>query len=501
MSLPAEVIRYLGGLTLAGGDRDGETFRVLPWEKRLVRGCFGQPGNAAFSCGRANGKSAVVAGIAAAVVDPAGPLHGRRREVVCVASSFDQGRIIFEDVLAYLRASYDLGDTKRWRVQDSANRATVEWRATGARARCIGSDPSKAHGLRPALALLDEPAQWDAAKADRMLAAMRTSLGKVPQSQLIALGTRPAHTNHFFARMLAGNGVGYAQVHAAGENDPPFRMTTIRRANPSVDHLPSLKQELREEAKAAQSDPAMLAAWRALRLNQGVSDIQESYLLDAGTWSRIEGDAPVEGRPVWGVDLSTSSAMSCIAAWWPSGRLEAVGAFPATPDLRERGLRDGVGRGYQAMHEAGELIIAGENAVDIPTLLAEGMERFGAPRVICCDRWREAELRDHLKAARIPLAKLELRGMGYKEGGADVEAFRRAVGEGKVRPLPSLLMTAAMSEARCMVDPAGNAKLCKASEGGRRRRAKDDAAAAGILAVAAGTRTAAGPAGAYLGAA
>ena len=500
MSLPAELIRYLSGLTMSGGDRDGEPFTVLPWEKRLIRGAFGQPGNAAFSCGRANGKSAVVAGIAAAVVDPAGPLHGRRREVVCVAASFEQSRVIFEDVLAYLRESYDLTDRRKWRVQDSVNNARCEWRPNGARVRCIGSDPGKAHGLRPALALLDEPAQWDPAKADRMLAAMRTSLGKVPGSKLIALGTRPAGDGHWFARMLGGAGVGYAQCHAAGEKDPPFHLRTMRKANPSIDHLPSLKAELYAEAKAAQSDPAMLAAYRALRLNQGVSDIQETYLLDPGTWSRIEGDAPVEGRPTWGIDLGTSSAMSAVAAWWPSGRLEAVGAFPAHPSLPERGLQDGVGRSYLAMLELGELIIAGEHAVDIEALLREAVNRFGAPRAICCDRWREAELRDALKAARIPLAKLELRGMGYKDGGADVEAFRRSVGEGKVIPIRSLLMTSAMSEARCMVDPAGNAKLCKNTEGGRRRRAKDDAAAAGILAVAAGARQPERR-GAYLGAA
>ena len=173
------LVDYLGGLVLAGGDHDGQPFAVLPWERRFVRGAFAVSGPAALSVARGNGKSALVAGIASAVVDPDGPLHGPRREAVAVASSFDQSRVIFEDVLSFLRAKHDLGDRKLWRVQDSANRATVEWRATGARVRCIGSDPAKAHGLRPALALLDEPAQWDATKQDRMVAAIRTGLGKV----------------------------------------------------------------------------------------------------------------------------------------------------------------------------------------------------------------------------------------------------------------------------------------------------------------------------------
>ena len=106
-------------------------------------------------------------------------IHGRRREVSCCAASFEQSRIIFEDVLGYLRgAGFDLDDRAVWRKQDSANRAWLEHRASGARVRCIGSDPKTAHGLRPFFVLADEPAQWEPATRDRMLAALETGLGK-----------------------------------------------------------------------------------------------------------------------------------------------------------------------------------------------------------------------------------------------------------------------------------------------------------------------------------
>ena len=310
-------------------------------------------------------KSALVAGLAAAVVDPDGPLHGPRRECVCVASSFDQSRIVFEDVLAFLRAKHDLSDRKLWRVQDSANRATVEWRDTGARVRCIGSDPAKAHGLRPALVLADEPAQWEATKQDRMVAAIRTGLGKVPDSRLIALGTRPADGAHWFAKLLKG-GAAYSQVHATRRDDPPFQMRTWRRANPSLDHLPSLAAKLREEAPGARVDPGLLAAFRALRLNAGTADSEVSTLLDAGLWQRIEGVAAVEGRPTWGVDLGGTAAQSAVSAFWPeTGRLMSLAAFPSEPSLEERGLKDGVGRLYRECAERGELLTLGGAAVDV----------------------------------------------------------------------------------------------------------------------------------------
>ena len=468
----AAVLGYLGGLTLAGGDHDGALFTVLPWERRFVRGAFGVSGPAALSVARGNGKSALVAGIATAVVDPDGPLHGPRREAVAVASSFDQGRIIFEDVLAFLRAKHDLGDRKLWRLQDSANRATVEWRPTGARVRCIGSDPAKAHGLRPALALLDEPAQWDPAKQDRMLAAVRTGLGKVPRSKLIALGTRPADEGHWFAKLIKG-GAAYAQCHAAGVDDPPFRLATWRRANPSLDHLPSLAEKIREEAQTARKDPALLAAFRALRLNLGTADAEVQTLLDAGLWQSIEGEAAATGPVVWGVDLGTSAAQSAVAAFWPAtGRLEALAAFPGEPSLAERGLRDGVGRLYTECAARGELLTLGGHAVDVGGLLAAALDRFGRPVSVSSDRWREPELRDALKAAGVPLAALSLRGMGFRDGGEDVRAFRRACCEDRVHPAPSLLLAHAMSEARTVSDAAGNSKLSKGCEGGRQQQAE-----------------------------
>ena len=118
------------------------------------------------------------------------------------------------------------------------------------------------------------------------------------------------------------------------------------------------------------------------------------------------------------------------------------------------------------------------------------MERFGRPVALAADRWREAELRDKLKAAGVPLAALSLSGQGFRDGAEDVRAFRRGCADGHVTPAPSLLLASAMAEARTVSDAAGNAKLSKGSEGGRRNRARDDAAAAAILAVALGLRRA-----------
>ena len=58
-----------------------------------------------------------------------------------------------------------------------------------------------------------------------MMAALETAMGKIPDSRMMVIGTRPADESHFFARMLAG-GAGYSQLHAASalaRSGPPLR--------------------------------------------------------------------------------------------------------------------------------------------------------------------------------------------------------------------------------------------------------------------------------------
>ena len=181
----------------------------------------------------------MIAGIAAAALD--GPLAVPRGEVIVAASSFGQARITFEHVLAFMGDKLDdkLDDRRRFRVQDSANQASITDRLNGARVRVIGSDPRRAHGLAPVLVLADEPAQWPSTTRDQMLAALMTARGKIPASRMISLGTKPADPDHWFARALAG-GAGYAQCHAASPDDPPFQKRTWAKANPSLAHMPDL---------------------------------------------------------------------------------------------------------------------------------------------------------------------------------------------------------------------------------------------------------------------
>ena len=326
----------------------GQPLTVWPWQRRFIHGAFGQPDDAALTLARGGGKTTFMAGIAAATVDVDGPLVQPAAETLVIASSFEQGLIAFRHIMAFLRPTLNRYGS-RFRVQDSANRASVQDRETGALLRVVGSDPKRIHGAAPSLLVYDELAQWPSGQIDAMLAALETSRGKIPGSKALWIGTRAAAPSHPFERALQG-GVGYAQIHASRKGDSPFRRSTWKRANPGLDFLPDLEETIRREAKRAKADPDRLASFEALRLNMGVSDVLEQWLLDPAIWERLERDNPArEGRYVLGIDLGQNAAMSAAAAFWPdSGALESVAMFPLLPDLGERGTRDGVG---PALHE------------------------------------------------------------------------------------------------------------------------------------------------------
>jgi phage terminase large subunit-like protein len=178
--------------------------------------------------------------------------------------------------------------------------------------------------------------------------------------------------------------------------------------------------------------------------------------------------------------------MSAAALYWPvTGRLECVGAFPTSPGLSDRGDADGVGGRYLEMAERGELVTMGTTTVPVARFMADVVARLDgqAPAAIVGDRFRHAEFVEALQHAGLDRVPFIWRGFGWKDGSEDVERFRRALFEGRVKSVPSLLLRSAFADAITLVDPAGNHKLARGRSNGR-----IDAAAATVIAVAQGAR-------------
>ena len=473
--LSTRLTRYLAGLRLTSGAHAGDRLRLMAWQRRLL-GLFDAEGDVAVSMARGNAKTATVAAIAAAFVDPDVGLAEPGTDILVVASSHRQGRIAFSDVLAFLGQRHDLTSRSRWRVSDTVNNSEIRHVATGTRVLALGSDYRRAHGLRPGgVILCDEPAMWEPGKADAMVAALRTPKGKSASARFVWLGTRPAAgTGHFFDAELEREN---ALVYAADPEADPWKVSTWHRANPALRYLPSLRRALEDEAELAKRDPAIEASFRALRLNLGGSGVATVDILAAGLWEQAERRMALPtGAPVLGLDLAHTQ-MAGAAVVWPSGRCDAFGVVPEHPGLSERGRVDHCGDLYVRMHGRGELLTLGHLTVDVPALLAEAVRRWGVPRAIICDRWREGELRQALAAASFPHVDLIVRGSGYRDQSEDVRRFQRAVADGWLCAPKSLLLRAALNHCQLMTDPAGNCKIARHGP-----KQKNDAAVALVIA-------------------
>lgn len=483
------LIASLESAPVGDGDLLGEPFQCLPYQRQFLGGAFKSAVmRAGLSLARGGGKTGLASSLAPDAIRSAGALHRDGFETILIASSFSQARIGFEAV----RTSLELmGEAGEYRIRDQQNLADIQHRKTRARLRVAGADNRRAHGWRVNLVIGDEPAQWGP-RGELLAAAIRTALGKRKGARALFIGTRPASDGHFFARLLAEEDRSvYSQVHAAETEDDPFSVETWRKANPALDYgLPDI-ETLRAEARLAKRDPAELATFRSLRLNQGTSEVESRMLIEALVWRSVETSElpPRDGPYSLGVDLGGTAAFSACAAYWPrTGRLEGFVSCGTVPPLSERALADGVPGVYEAMRDAGELIQLGGRVAPVGPLLAEAVKRYGRPHALSADRWRAGELEDGVRTLRLNLPEPTWRGQGWRDGSVDVRLFRAAVLEGKVSPPVSLAMRAALGEARVVADSAANEKLAKGSEGHKRQRGRDDLAASIVLAVAEGTR-------------
>ena len=342
---------------------------------------------------------------------------------------------------------------------------------------------------------MDERAHWPVDAGDSLEAALLSGCGK-RNGKALLISTSASDDAHPFSRWLDNPPEGcHVQEYRPAPGLPADDVELLLLANPGCKFGIGASQEwlVQQAQRAIMRGGSALANFRLLNRNERVSADGRDLLLTTDQWLAVETAElpPRLGPVVVGIDLGGSASMSAVAYFWPeSGRLECLGAFPTKPGLLDRGQADGVGDRYVQMKDRGELMTLGEKMVPPgPWLATVARHLDGLPiAMLCADRYRQAEVSEAIAAAGIR-CPINWRGQGFRDGGEDVERFRRAVFDNQVKSLPSLLLRSAFSDAVTLSDPAGNAKLAKGRSTGR-----IDAVAATVLAVAEGARMMARPA-------
>ncbi|WP_420849809.1 terminase large subunit domain-containing protein [Paracoccus siganidrum] len=491
-------IQFLGLLRVPEGKKAGKPLKLANFQRNFVKGSFGKGVTVGvLSIGRGNAKTALSAGLALAEL--VGALQENpqpNREIIFAARNRDQARIAFNFVLGYINGLPE-DDQAQFTIR-RGSKLEIEFAGNGGGlARCIAADGKSILGGAPTLAIMDERAAWEREKGDNLENAILSGLGKRDGRALIISTSAPDDTNTFSRWLDEPPPGSYVQEHRPAFGLPADDLPSLLEANPGASEgIGSTPEWLVSAARTAIArGGAALSSFRNLNRNERVSIENRSVLVTVDEWLSAEvspEDLPArEGPCILGVDLGGSRSMSAAAFYWPeTGRLEALGTFPAFPSLADRGAADAVAGRYVEMQERGELSVMGDNTVPPGPWLAEIVRQLDGiqPACIVGDRFRHAEFTEAMQAAGLGRVPFIWRGFGWKDGAEDIERFRRSLFDGEIKVLPSLLLRFAFADAVTLIDPAGNAKLAKARSLGR-----IDAAAAAVLAVAQGARMKAAP--------
>lgn len=493
----AAALRFLPQLVVPRGRLAGRPLRLAEYQRDFVRGALAKDtAVACLSIGRGNAKTALAAGLAL------GHLLGEiapqpHREIIFAARNRDQAKHAFDFLTGFIdglpadvRGQFTIRRGSKLEVETEAHGGGI--------ARVIAADGKSILGGAPTLAILDERAAWESDRGDALEDGILSGLGKSDGRALIISTSAPDDSNTF-SRWLDEPPPGtFIQEHRPPPGLPADDLDSLLLANPgALQGIGATPEWLVAQARRAIArGGSALSSFRNLNRNERVASDNRSVLVSVDEWLAAEvspdGLPPRDGPVILGIDLGGSRSMSAAALYWPqTGRLEALGAFPATPSLADRGAADGVAGRYVEMSRRGELKAMGDTTVPVGRFLGDVIAQLDGqpPAAIVGDRFRHAEFLEALRAAGLDRVTTVWRGMGWRDGSEDVERFRRALFEGRVRAAPSLLLRSAFADAITLTDPAGNHKLAKGRSTGR-----IDAAAAAVLAVAEGQRIAARPA-------
>lgn len=480
-SLDTSVIDWIEStLKVPTGRLAGRAFKLGKWQRRFIDGALAEGiSEAALVVARKNGKSGLVAALILAAL--CGPANIPRWRGLVVSLNLRTSGELREAIRETVEASG---------LEDSVSVVRAEARGLrGSRCEFLAADKSSGHASSVNLAVIDELGLM-AENRRELVNAVRSSIS-ARDGRMIAISVRGDGPMLGEIIDRADDPAVYVQLHAPPESGDISDPAIWAMGNPGIADGIKSTSYMEAASRRALASPADQAAFRALDLNMVATPARETVVTVSDWVACVTPTPPERAGPCYlGVDLGGSASMTAAAAYWPdTGRLEAWGAFPDMPTLRDRGRADSVGGLYETLAATGEIVTYAGRVTPVGAFLMDCQTRLAGCEIaaILADRFRLAEAQDALAAVGwwIPVTP---RGFGFKDGSADVLAFQRAVIAGKVRVSYSRLLESAIADSAIVRDAAGNMKLDKS-----RARGRIDALSAAVIAIGAGQRAANAP--------
>ena len=348
---------------------------------------------------------------------------------------------------------------------------------TGSIYRAISAEAGTKHGLLPSVVIYDELAQ---AKNRELYDVLDTSFGAREEPLFIAMSTQSNDPEHIFSKLIDDGLSGVdptivCHLYAADEGCDLQDERQWKKANPALGNFRD-REDLATAIRKAMRMPAEEPKVRNLFLNQRVS--LTAPLISRVEWLGCAGDARIEDREevYLGLDLSSVNDLTALIMVTVAEPVRVQPFFwKPRETIIDQSRRDFGAGSYRYMEWAdeGELRLSPGKSIDpsvVATLIAELKQRYRI-QGLAYDRWGMEDLRqdfdriglqtyedDEKRGSGLRLVAL---GQGYKEMGPAVNAFERAILDGKLVHPSNPVLNWNVSNAVSTMDAAGNRKIDK----------------------------------------
>jgi phage terminase large subunit-like protein len=492
------VVAFIESLTITSGIFAGMPFVLRPWQRAIIDQIYAvnEKGErikrqVLLTVPRKNGKTQLAAALA--LCHLVGPEAEQRGQVYSAASDRKQAALILRELVAFVRADQRLSD----RVIIREHSKTLEDAVTRSTYEALSSDAKKAHGLNVSFAVLDELAQWP--RRD-LYDALLTGGAARASPLFVVISTQSHSKDHVMSelvqygrRVLEGvvtDSTFLPVIYSAPDDADPWAEATWRACNPALGDFRSL-EEMRTAAEQARALPAREPAFRLLYLNQPVE--ASARFLNARDWRACQHEiaADVLGqmtlskqRCILGLDLSSTTDLTALAAWFPDSRELLTWFWMPADSLEAAEHRDHAP--YRLWQRQGHLEATPGRAIDkrfVVHRIGELTKEFDV-QFCAADRWRLDEIRRLMDEAAVRIELIE-HGQGWKDMGPAIDCFETAVLQRELRHAGHPVMAMCVANAVTVSDPTGARKLTK-----ERALGRIDGLVAAVMAVGAAAKIA-----------
>lgn len=466
------ILRFLKLLKHSKGEWAGKIFELDEWQRFYFFVLFGwlrDDGARRFrvaytEIARKNGKSQMAAGVGLYLFvgdDEPGA------EVYCVATKFDQAKIVWSEIDRMVKAS------KGFRAHVKTVKNNLSCERTNAKCEPLGSDQDTLDGLNLNGAIIDE---LHAHKNRGVWDVITTATGSRRQPLIYAITTAGydrqsvCFQQHEYAeKVLEGVIEDDAFFGFIASLDPGDDWTDPAcwvKANPNLGV--SVKRESLEQAcLKAKQDPMSQNAFMRLRLNVWTNN--ETRWCTFEVWDQNVGtvdESALEGRVCFGgLDLaSTTDTASFVLAFPPIEPDGPVILLPRfwipTENMRLRVLRDRVP--YDAWVRDGWMLATEGNIIDYDVIRQQIMADYNrfAIQQIRYDRWGATQLSTQLAGDGIEMVTM---GQGFASMSSPMKEFMRRLLDKSIAHGGHPVLRWQASNVMARQDPAGNLKMDKAA--------------------------------------